>query len=98
MKNKAFIYFLVSIAVFWGGAQYAQVAWWGHRPPPILWAFLLATLISFVLAILAILFSIAQIKTKQYNQILNWIVLVGGIIWDLFTGYALWGLAGILFA
>jgi hypothetical protein len=101
MKYKALISLLASIIFFCVMVtQNSRGAWWGHGLPPIFRVFFIVTLLSFLLAIFSVFFSIGQmkVKSKQYNAILNWITLVSGIIWALFIGYGLLGITRIFVA
>jgi|ERR1700722_5300405 hypothetical protein len=77
MKNKAFIYFLISLIVFIIGLQTTSFAWWGDHSPKVMWIYFAVKFISFVFAILALFNSFKQIKNKQYNAALNWVSLIG---------------------
>jgi len=97
MKNKAFIYFLVSAVLLYIAVQTAMGAWWGRPAAGSVWIFLLVISVSFLFSLLALFKSSVQMRYKQFRPVMNWIALVGGIILGLFSGYLALGLTVTLF-
>jgi hypothetical protein len=93
MKNKAFIFFVISILFFCIGMQKTQGAWWGRTTFAFLWRLFWPIFISFIFSALAFFKSILQIRHKQYNPALNWVALIGGMLLAFYTGIISVGLA-----